>query len=51
MDSLLKTRTCPEHVKIELQETPKANHIAIFWVYLPPILIDALSPYNSILAR
>ncbi|GAB2490467.1 alpha/beta hydrolase-fold protein [Algoriphagus taiwanensis] len=51
MDSLLKTRTWPEHVKIDLQETPNANHMTNYWVSVPPILIDAFSPYNSILDR
>ncbi|WP_338219112.1 alpha/beta hydrolase-fold protein [Algoriphagus sp. oki45] len=51
LDSLLKTRSIPDHIKIDLQETPNANHISNYWVSLPSILMDAFSPYNSILDR
>lgn len=49
LDSLLHKKPVAKNVKVVFSETKSANHISNYWVSVPSILMDAFSPYNSIL--
>jgi enterochelin esterase-like enzyme len=49
LDAFLSEKALPANVKVYFSETANANHMTNFWVTVPGILMDAYSPYNTIL--